>query len=164
MITKADIFSHRRNGSWRELERIARELTQNAKEQGGSFFAPVLGGGTRLMLAMEHRISDDIDLFVDSPAWLPYVSPRTNDRYENDLMSYNEEVIMSNGYSRMAKSTSLCGLPFSIHKDYGTLQQKKQLLHWNLRLRSWLKNSFIVAGPLPHGICSIGTALHSMFR
>lgn len=91
MITKADILSHRRNGSWRELERIARELTQNAKEQGGSFFAPVLGGGTRLMLAMEHRISDDIDLFVDSPAWLPYVSPRTNDRYENDLMSYNEE-------------------------------------------------------------------------
>jgi len=91
VITETDILSHRASGSWRELERIAQNLTRSAQMRGGEFFAPVLGGGTRLMLAMQHRISDDIDLFVDSPAWLSYVSPRTNDDYEDKLRSYNED-------------------------------------------------------------------------
>jgi len=91
MITRVDILRHRSSGAWRDLERIAQELTQNAQTHGGSFFTPVLGGGTRLMLALEHRISDDIDLFMESPSWLPYVSPRTNDNYEGILKSYNED-------------------------------------------------------------------------
>lgn len=91
MITQADILLHRKSGSWRALERIAQALTHSAREQGGTFFSPVLGGGTRLMLAMEHRISDDIDLFIDSPGWIPYVSPRTNERFEKELVTYNED-------------------------------------------------------------------------
>ena len=43
------------------------------------------------MLALNHRISDDVDLFVDSPGWLPYVSPRLNDLFENELSGYNED-------------------------------------------------------------------------
>lgn len=43
------------------------------------------------MLALNHRISDDVDLFVDSPGWLPYVSPRLNDMFENELAGYNED-------------------------------------------------------------------------
>jgi hypothetical protein len=36
----------------------------------------VLGGGTALMLHAGHRISKDIDIFVDDPQYLPYLSPR----------------------------------------------------------------------------------------
>ncbi|ARP95397.1 nucleotidyl transferase AbiEii/AbiGii toxin family protein [Bordetella genomosp. 13] len=45
------------------------------------------------MLALNHRISDDIDLFVDSPGWLPFVSPRLNDRFDDEIRGYNEDNI-----------------------------------------------------------------------
>ncbi|MGJ3264999.1 MAG: nucleotidyl transferase AbiEii/AbiGii toxin family protein [Salinarimonas sp.] len=35
-----------------------------------------LGGGTALMIATEHRISRDVDVFINSPEYLPYLSPR----------------------------------------------------------------------------------------
>ncbi|EHK64067.1 nucleotidyl transferase AbiEii/AbiGii toxin family protein [Achromobacter arsenitoxydans] len=89
--TRADIQHHRTAGPWRTLEARAQILVNDARRHGGDSFQPVLGGGTRLMLALEHRISDDIDLFVDSPGWLPYVSPRLNDMFEDELAGYNED-------------------------------------------------------------------------
>lgn len=59
IITRKAIEQHRSAGPWRELEAIAQELTADARANGGSFINPILGGGTRLMLALEHRISDD---------------------------------------------------------------------------------------------------------
>lgn len=38
-----------------------------------------LGGGTALMLHMEHRESHDIDLFIPDPQWLPYLNPLTQE-------------------------------------------------------------------------------------
>ncbi len=89
--SREDILLHRSSGPWRRLESHARLLVENARLHGGNSFQPVLGGGTRLMLALNHRISDDVDLFVDSPGWLPYVSPRLNDMFENELAGYNED-------------------------------------------------------------------------
>ncbi|MEN4919316.1 nucleotidyl transferase AbiEii/AbiGii toxin family protein [Achromobacter spanius] len=89
--TWADIQRHRAAGPWRALEARAQVLVDDARRHGGESFQPVLGGGTRLMLALDHRISDDIDLFVDSPGWLPYVSPRLNDMFEDELAGYNED-------------------------------------------------------------------------
>ncbi len=43
------------------------------------------------MLEIAHRVSDDIDLFIDSPNWLGYVSPRLNEDFEDSLRSYSEE-------------------------------------------------------------------------
>lgn len=51
---------------------------------------PVLGGGTRLMLALEHRMSDDIDLFIDSPQWLGYLTPRLTDVMPAQCEEYTE--------------------------------------------------------------------------
>ncbi|WZB74289.1 nucleotidyl transferase AbiEii/AbiGii toxin family protein [Achromobacter insuavis] len=90
-ISREDILRHRAAGPWKALETRARSLVEDARQHGGASFQPVLGGGTRLMLALNHRLSDDIDLFVDSPAWLPYVSPRLNDMFENELAGYNED-------------------------------------------------------------------------
>jgi len=91
MTTKEDVAYHRSNGSWRTLEQKAQELIEDTRRAGGESFEAVLGGGTRLMLALNHRISDDIDLFVDSSGWLPYVSPRLNDRFDGELKDYEED-------------------------------------------------------------------------
>lgn len=90
-ISQEDIQRHRTSGPWKQLEARAQLLVEDARRHGGDSFQPMLGGGTRLMLALNHRISDDVDLFVDSPAWLPYVSPRLNDMFESELAGYNED-------------------------------------------------------------------------
>ena len=89
--SKEDILRHRASGPWMRLESRAQALVEDARRHGGDSFQPILGGGTRLMLALNHRISDDVDLFVDSPGWLPYVSPRLNDIFEDELSGYNED-------------------------------------------------------------------------
>lgn len=80
MTTMADIQHHKTAGAWRVLEKLAVEIVNDAAENAKSDFKPVLGGGTRLMLAMAHRISDDIDLFIRDPQWIGYLTPRLNDR------------------------------------------------------------------------------------
>lgn len=50
------------------------------------------GGGTALMLQIDHRESFDIDIFLDDPQLLPYLNPKTQnypldinpDGYESD--------------------------------------------------------------------------------
>jgi len=88
--THQDIQQYRQHGSWKNLAHKAYCLVEDARKHGGMHFDVVLGGGTRLMLALNHRISEDIDLFVSSPAWLGYVSPRLNDRFDGELESYSE--------------------------------------------------------------------------
>jgi hypothetical protein len=39
----------------------------------------VLGGGTALMLHANHRLSRDIDAFIDDPQYLALLSPETTD-------------------------------------------------------------------------------------
>lgn len=48
------------------------------------------GGGTALMLQIHHRESHDIDLFLDDPQWLSYLSPRLNDTVEDLCTDYDE--------------------------------------------------------------------------
>jgi len=37
------------------------------------------GGGTVLMLRHSHRVSKDIDIFLDDPQWLGYFNPEISD-------------------------------------------------------------------------------------
>ena len=88
-ITPADIMQFKSGGDWRILEQqallIFNDLHQrfpDTKKLGlhsGSFS---LGGGTRLMLDLHHRMSDDIDIFLTDPQLLNYFSPATNDAAE----------------------------------------------------------------------------------
>lgn len=49
------------------------------------------GGGTRLMLLYDHRVSRDIDLFLQaSPQYLTLLSPRVND-HADDPLAYVEQ-------------------------------------------------------------------------
>jgi hypothetical protein len=90
VITKADIAAHKESGPWRRLQDLASLIVTDAEESAKSKMHPLLGGGTRIMLALDHRISDDIDLFIRDPQWIGYLSPRLNDTFEQQIASYEE--------------------------------------------------------------------------
>lgn len=92
-IQQQDVIDHKHSGSWRSLEKLALRMIADAQHHAGAQFIPQLGGGTRLMLALEHRISDDIDLFIRDPQWIAYLTPRLNDRFEAGLHGYDENAV-----------------------------------------------------------------------
>ncbi|MBS0308334.1 MAG: nucleotidyl transferase AbiEii/AbiGii toxin family protein [Proteobacteria bacterium] len=91
--TMNDVLAFKASGSWKTLENLAQRMVADAQSRGGLPFEPKLGGGTRLMLALEHRISHDIDLFIRDPQWIGYLSPRLNDRFESELAGYDETAV-----------------------------------------------------------------------
>jgi hypothetical protein len=78
-----------RGGPWAALFESALTLTDH--------LATVIdnpmwtfGGGTVLMLRLNHRYSRDIDLFVPDPQYLGHVTPRLSDPAENLTTDYVE--------------------------------------------------------------------------
>lgn len=91
-MRQEEIRHFRERGSWRTLLALAQEMTADAERHaGGVKLNAQLGGGTRLMLALNHRISNDIDLFIRDPQWIGFLTPRLNDRFERDLQGYEED-------------------------------------------------------------------------
>lgn len=62
---------------WGELFDQAMLIIDQANSQGDIVGAWSFGGGTALMLQIGHRLSHDIDLFIDDPQILPYLNPNT---------------------------------------------------------------------------------------
>jgi hypothetical protein len=89
-ITEQDIVEHRKSGTWRKLEQLAKDVIGDAEQRAGSELHAVLGGGTRVMLALNHRISNDIDLFIRDPQWLGYLSPGLSSKFESVVPDYEE--------------------------------------------------------------------------
>lgn len=92
-ITESDVLRHREKGSWRKLASIAAGIVADAEKKGGIPLHPLLGGGTRVMLTLNHRISNDIDLFIRDPQWIGYLSPRLNSHVENLTPDYDETAV-----------------------------------------------------------------------
>ncbi len=78
-----------RVGVWRDILTAALTLTDHlatvVEEPIWSF-----GGGTALMLRLNHRHSKDIDIFVPDPQYLGHFSPRLNDVAEDVTTQYQE--------------------------------------------------------------------------
>ena len=143
MITIADIKAHKASGAWRTLEALAIEVVSDASKSAKSDFKPVLGGGTRLMLEMEHRISDDIDLFIRDPQWIGYLTPRLNDRFEDVISGYDEGATslkfrFPQGEIDFIVSMSLLGLPNEVSPDCAfALEPVAEVLAKKLFYRGW---------------------------
>ena len=143
MTTIADIKVHKASGPWRILEALAIEIVNDASKNAKSDFNPVLGGGTRLMLSMEHRISDDIDLFIRDPQWIGYLTPRLNDRFENVINDYDEGATslkfrFPQGEIDFIVSMSLLGLPNEVSADCAfALEPVAEVLAKKLFYRGW---------------------------
>lgn len=112
--TRADVRHH---GSWQRLEALAQTVVADVSKAAGMTLQPLLGGGTRLMLALEHRISGGIDLFIRDPQWIGFLSPRLNDhvadlvgdRYDEDANSL--KLRLKDGEIDFIVAMSLLGLP-----------------------------------------------------
>ncbi|MGH8236815.1 MAG: nucleotidyl transferase AbiEii/AbiGii toxin family protein [Steroidobacteraceae bacterium] len=92
-ITESDILRHRKEGAWRKLAGIASTIVADAENTATSSLHAVLGGGTRVMLALNHRISNDVDLFIRDPQWIGYLSPRLNSNVESLTSAYEETAV-----------------------------------------------------------------------
>jgi len=143
MTKKADIQAHRAAGSWRSLEQVAHAMVADASQAAGRSFPAILGGGTRLMLAIEHRISDDIDLFIRDPQWINYLSPRLNDRFEGVISGYDEgastlKFRFPQGEVDFIVGMSLLGLPNEKASDcLFELEPVAEVLAKKLFYRGW---------------------------
>ncbi|MBW7921174.1 MAG: nucleotidyl transferase AbiEii/AbiGii toxin family protein [Rubellimicrobium sp.] len=62
---------------WPELLELALAIIDQANERGLDLDDWSFGGGTALMLQIDHRDSHDIDLFVTDPQVLPFLNPDT---------------------------------------------------------------------------------------
>ena len=90
MTSVDDVLEFREHGAWRDLACLAGEMVADAERSANDKMNPLLGGGTRIMLAIAHRISDDIDLFIHDAQWIGYLTPRLNDRFESRFSGYDE--------------------------------------------------------------------------
>jgi hypothetical protein len=77
----------------------------------------VLGGGTALMLHVGHRISKDIDIFIDDPQYLPFLSPRLGGEGIWGCDTFTEapqhlKLIFAEGEIDFIVAAPITGLPF----------------------------------------------------
>ena len=64
---------------WPVLFDLAMEIFAQFEENVGFVPSWSFGGGTALMLQIDHRESHDIDIFLDDPQILPFLNPEIQD-------------------------------------------------------------------------------------
>jgi len=64
---------------WSDLFEIAVSIIAQANKDFTAVNNWSFGGGTALMLQINHRESHDVDIFIDDPQVLPYLNPETQD-------------------------------------------------------------------------------------
>ncbi|MBY0264954.1 MAG: nucleotidyl transferase AbiEii/AbiGii toxin family protein [Burkholderiales bacterium] len=80
-----------RLNAWETLFRRALVLIDSVSAAGGSLGEWSFGGGTVLMRRHHHRFSKDIDIFVNDPQCLGFLSPRLSDVAESLTTHYIEQ-------------------------------------------------------------------------
>jgi len=70
--------------NWAQLFRMACSLIRQANSKQVVIDRWALGGGTAMMLQIDHRDSRDIDIFLDDPQQLPFLDPQKQD-FEFDI-------------------------------------------------------------------------------
>lgn len=87
--TAADLQSFCTSGSWRTLAERAEGYLHIAQRHYPYPISWALGGGTRLMLEFQHRISDDIDIFISEDNVFRLLSPVTQDHIAEEVTKYD---------------------------------------------------------------------------
>ncbi len=105
--------------SWRLL--LSRTIVglEQLERQGHAVPEWILGGGTALMLHAGHRLSRDIDAFIDDPQYLGIMSPRVTDvwrcRSWDDAAHYLK-LRFAEGEIDFIVSPPLSGLTATLHE------------------------------------------------
>ena len=69
----------RQSSDWVQLFRIACDLIRQVNAEQPIINDWTFGGGTAMMLQMDHRESHDIDIFLPDPQLLAYLDPQKRD-------------------------------------------------------------------------------------
>ncbi|WP_244597105.1 nucleotidyl transferase AbiEii/AbiGii toxin family protein [Ochrobactrum soli] len=70
-------MTHLQNSQWADLFDQAHRIINQANSRFSVLDRWSFGGGTALMLQIDHRESFDVDIFIDDPQVLPYLNPQT---------------------------------------------------------------------------------------
>lgn len=92
VISQKEMGEWMANGDWLKLANIAKSMIDSVSVQLGGY--PIderLGGGTRLMISMAHRISHDIDIFIHDAQILSFFTPRLSSFQSDELRGYDED-------------------------------------------------------------------------
>jgi hypothetical protein len=76
---------NQRRSEWAQLFRIARSLIDQANAETTFISHWTFGGGTAMMIQIDHRESHDVDIFVSDPQFLQFLNPETQD-FEFEIM------------------------------------------------------------------------------
>lgn len=77
--------------TWEILFRHALELIEDARRHQVPVDQWAFGGGTVLMRRHRHRLSYDVDIFIDDPQFLGYLTPRISPAAEALTTDYAED-------------------------------------------------------------------------
>jgi hypothetical protein len=79
------VSAYRHSSDWAQLFRIACALIRQVNAEQPIIDHWTFGGGTAMMLQIDHRESHDIDIFLSDPQLLAYLDPQKRD-FEFDMM------------------------------------------------------------------------------
>ncbi len=78
--------------SWEILFQRALILIDDARTKGIPVDDWTFGGGTVLMRRHRHRLSKDVDIFINDPQFIGYLSPRLSPVAESLTTDYSEDI------------------------------------------------------------------------
>jgi hypothetical protein len=90
---------------WARLFRIARALIRQVNSDQSIIDQWTLGGGTAMMLQIDHRESNDVDIFLSDPPFLSFLDPQKRDfQFEiSPTASDGDGVSFRNWHSRTSE-------------------------------------------------------------
>ena len=106
--------------SWRLL--LSRTIVglEQLEQRGQPVPEWILGGGTALMLHADHRLSKDIDAFIDDPQYLGIMSPDVTDVWDCrtwDKAAHYLKLGYAEGEIDFIVSGPLSGLAATFHES-----------------------------------------------
>jgi hypothetical protein len=119
---------NRKPSQWSALFKVALELIDQASSNLGGYDIPwSFGGGTAMMLQIDHRESHDIDLFLEDPQFLGYFDPHKIDfdysvmpsDYNGDGSRFQKFAFKDIGEIDFIVSSTFTSNPFLIRKIQG---------------------------------------------
>jgi hypothetical protein len=117
--------------NWVQLFRGACAILRQANSKQLVIDHWTFGGGTALMLQLDHRESHDIDIFLNDPQQLPFLDPQKQDfRFDIQLEDYEGDgarPVISSILPQLGKRTQM--------RSFGNCALTKP--RWHKRLLPW---------------------------
>jgi hypothetical protein len=114
--------------NWALLFRIAHSLIQQINSQQSIIDCWTFGGGTAMMIQIDHRESHDVDIFLPDPQLLSFLDPAKHDfefesrpsDYRGDGSRFLKLAFQNIGEIDFIVAPALTSNPTKLHSSEGT--------------------------------------------